>query len=463
MRERPAIILAIVCTLLSMGTAMAAGSPQDLINLGGAIYKDLNLSLRENQACVTCHHPSAGFADPQNRLFPHLFPVSNGSIPTLFGGRNAPTAAYAGFSPIFHYDVVEELFIGGLFWDGRATGRMDVTATGGLGSGPTGDPLADQSKGPFGNPVEMALTPANTGMFTEAAVVGIIEGSRYASLFKKVFGIDAFSDIKAAYNNASLAIAAFERSNVLNKFNSKFDKFVKEQGGDVSQFGVQTDANGFRMYVGPPPGFKSKVFSYDEADGLALFNADSFSQAGLAPAAPNGGQCYLCHLTENHVVDAGDPNRPLNGPVPGTYNPLLTDFTYDNLGIPVNPRIAVLAGAQQTDYGLGGQVAQLATVCPSCDPTAEQGKFKVSSLRNLSSTAPYGHNGYFATIYGIVHFYNTRDILADCSNKTLPVPGLNCWPAAEVSATVNHDELGNLGLTLQQELKLVKFLRTLDD
>ena len=161
--------------------------------------------------------------------------------------------------------------------------------------------------------------------------------------------------------------------------------------------------------------------------------------------------CYLCHLTTNHVVAAVDPNNPANGPAPGTYNPILTDFTFDNLGIPVNPRIAELAGPQTTDLGLGGQAAQLAAVCPLCNPSEEEGKFKVSSLRNLSRTAPYGHNGFFATIYDIVHFYNTRD-----------VPGAG-WPAPEVPATVNTDELGNLGLTLAQEQKLVKFLETLND
>jgi cytochrome c peroxidase len=421
--------------------------PNDLVNLGGAIYKDLNLSLNQNQSCMTCHHPSAGFADPENRISPALFPVSDGSIDTLFGGRNAPEASYSGFSPIFHHDG--ELFVGGLFWDGRATGRMDITATGELGSGPTGDPLADQAKGPFGNPVEMAL-PGDNYETTEEAVVGIIQASDYAAKFEKVFGPNAFADIGVAYNNASLAIAAFERSKKLDKFKSKFDKFVQEQGGDVSDYGVEVQADGFRKYKFPPEGgFKSKVYSYDEADGLAIFNSDSYTQMGVDPAGKNGGMCYLCHLTTNHEVVIDDDTRPENGPAPGIYNPLLTDFTYDNLGIPVNPRIAELAGPQDTDLGLGGQVAQLAAACPTCDPTAEEGKFKVSSLRNLSRTAPYGHNGFFATIFDIVHFYNTRDVLS--------------WPPAEVPATVNTDELGNLGLTLKQEQKLVMFLETLND
>jgi hypothetical protein len=105
---------------------------------------------------------------------------------------------------------------------------------------------------------------------------------------------------------------------------------------------------------------------------LAIFNADSYTQLKIAAAAgqQNGGMCYLCHLTENHVVADGDPNRPFNGPDPGIYHPLLTDFTFDNLGIPVNPRIAELAGPQQQDLGLGGQVDQLGYACPECDPAA---------------------------------------------------------------------------------------------
>lgn len=441
MKKNRIIVFAVAALFL----ASPAFSGSQLDNLGGAIYKDLNLSINQNQSCMTCHQPSAGFADPDNRISPTLFPVSDGSDVTLFGGRNAPTAAYAGFSPIFHHDG--ELFVGGLFWDGRATGRMDITATGDLGAGPTGDPLADQAKGPFGNPVEMALTLENTGFSTEEEVVAIIQASDYADQFEKVFGPNAFADVMVAYNNASLAIAAFERSSTLNKFKSKFDKFIAEQGGNISDFGVVNE-EGFRRYVGPPPGFKSKVYSYDEADGLAIFNADSYTQMGIVSAEPNGGMCYLCHLTTNHGV-ADDEYRPANGPDPGIYNPMLTDFTYDNLGIPVNPQVAVLAGPQGTDLGLGGQVDQMAAACPTCDPAEEVGKFKVSSLRDLSRTAPYGHNGFFATIYDIVHFYNTRDVEA--------------WPVPEVPETVNTDELGNLGLTLQQEQKLVMFLETLND
>jgi cytochrome c peroxidase len=42
-------------------------------------------------------------------------------------------------------------------------------------------------------------------------------------------------------------------------------------------------------------------------------------------------------------------------------------------------------------------------------------------------------------------------------------PGQDCWPAAEYPETVNHDELGDLGLTPEEEDALVAFLKTLSD
>jgi cytochrome c peroxidase len=427
-----------------------------LTSLGAALYADANLSANKNQSCMSCHHPSAGFEDPDNTADPENFPVSDGSFPSLFGGRNAPSASYASFSPQLHWDG--QLFIGGIFWDGRASG-LTTSATAGLGAGPTGDPLADQAKGPFLNPVEMALGK-------EIDVVKAVRKSKYAWLFQIVFPGVLHNNAKVgiAYNNISTAIAAFERSLLVNRFNSRFDKFVQEQGGDVSLFGVQADVNGFRQYIGPPKGFKSKYISYKEADGLALFNADSEVQLGLGSGANIGGMCYLCHITQRH-----DPNaygaKDVQGPNPlradGTYPPIFTDFSYDNLGIPKNPRIEVLAGPQATDYGLGasGRVSELQGLLTGLvvDSTTgialdEQGKFKVSSLRNIAKTAPYGHNGYFPDLKSIVNFYNIRDIAA---------PGT--FEAPEVPATMNQSELGNLGLSPEQEDKIIAFLMTLSD
>ena len=406
------------------GGIAAAAAQNNLSRLGSAIYKDMNLSLNKNQSCQSCHHPSAGFADPDNLADPVIYPVSDGSNTTLFGGRNAPTAAYSGFSPNLYFDAAQGLYIGGMFWDGRATGWT------------LNDPIAEQALGPFLNPVEMGLS-------SEAEVVDIVQTSSYANLFLNLFGPTDLTDevaVKEAYNNIGRAIASFERSKDLVKFNSKFDQFWQEQGQAVDTFG--TDGNG--NYVPLPSNFKFKVFTPQEANGLALFNA------------ADKGKCSLCHLTSNHEDADGN-----------VYPPLFTDFTYDNLGIPVNPQITALAGAQPIDYGLGARTAELITLTPTVKlspypqgtPTggnilvvkSEIGKFKVPTLRNVEVTPPYGHNGYFATLEGITHFYNTRDVLSEK------------WPKPEVKENVNVTELGDLGLTLEEEAAIVAFMKTLTD
>jgi len=79
----------------------------------------------------------------------------------------------------------------------------------------------------------------------------------------------------------------------------------------------------------------------------------------------------------------------------------------------------------------------------------ENGKFRVPTLRNVAVTAPYMHNGIFKTLRLVVAFYNTRDV--------------GPWPEPEVSQNINHEELGNLGLTEQQEDDIAVFLQTLTD
>jgi len=148
------------------------------------------------------------------------------------------------------------------------------------------------------------------------------------------------------------------------------------------------------------------TLSAKEMDGLELFNR------------PDKGNCAACHPSSV----AGDGTKPL-----------FTDFSYDNLGAPGDPA--------NPDLGLGVTVGD----------ANENGKFKVPTLRNVGIAAPYGHNGYFKTLKEIVHFYNTRD-----------VAGEN-WPAPEYPATVNTDELGNLGLTDAEEDAIVAFMMTLTD
>lgn len=99
---------------------------------------------------------------------------------------------------------------------------------------------------------------------------------------------------------------------------------------------------------------------------------------------------------------------------------------------------------------------------------------KVPTMRNVDKWDPslgtqvkaYGHNGYFKSLWQIVHFYNTRDTKPACVDNFTRVEDAlaqGCWPQAEVPVNVNTKELGRLNLTRAQEEAIVAFLKTLSD
>ena len=99
-----------------------------------------------------------------------------------FGDRNAPTAAYAALTPDFRYDSsATNTYTGGQFLDGRAAN------------------LADQAKGPFLNPLEMANPD-------KAAVVDKVRSSNYASLFEQIYGAGSLNNVDSAYDQIADAI-----------------------------------------------------------------------------------------------------------------------------------------------------------------------------------------------------------------------------------------------------------------
>jgi cytochrome c peroxidase len=148
----------------------------------------------------------------------------------------------------------------------------------------------------------------------------------------------------------------------------------------------------------------------------------------------NHANCVNCH-----------PDKPSADGTP----PMLTDFGYDNLGIPKNPNNLYYqlpqslnaAGADYVDNGLGGSIHN----------PRQFGTFRAQTLRKIALTAPYGHNGYFQDLRSLVRFYNTRD---------LPDAG---WDPPEISWDMNTHDLGNLGLSDEDVDDLVAFMETLTD
>lgn len=387
--NRTRLLLAILAGALAWPPGMAAAtagvakiktqaaSPK--AQLGRLMYFDRSLSEPAGQSCASCHDPARAFVDPDRRAV-----TSKGAIAPLSGSRNTPTSMYMAFSPRFHWDEKEALYLGGQFWDGRAAS------------------LEEQAKGPLANPLEMANPHGR-------AVVEKVRRAAYAPGFDRVFGKDALKDDEQAFDRVAEALAAFQRTPQFAPFSSKYDAYLAGRA----------------------------KLSQQEMRGLRLFEAE------------DKGNCAACH-----------PSRP----GPQGEPPLFTDFSYDNLGVPRNPdnpfyRLSAKynpAGEMFVDRGLGGALGK-----PS-----EDGKFKVPTLRNIAMTGPYMHNGYFRTLEGLLDFYNSRDTRPQCGSKQASEAEAQkhkCWPAPEVAANVNKDELGNLKLGRREMEDIIAFMKTLND
>ena len=402
MRKKTIVICSLGLWLLTTATMAQALTPTE--ELGKAIFFDENLSINGNQSCATCHAPEVGWTGPDSAIN-IAGAVYEGSIPGRFGNRKPPSSAYATPSPILHFIIQkkEALFIGGNFWDGRATGER------------LGNPAADQAQGPFLNPLEQALD-------MPIDVVSRVCTASYAVLFKQVWGerICDSDQVNAAYDSIALSIAAFEASPESNAFTSKFDYYRK---GLIN-------------------------LTEKEEEGLSLFKGK--------------GKCAKCH-----VLNSGAKGQA----------PLFTDFTYDNLGVPRNPENPFYTQPafnpledRWIDLGLGGFLAS--RVDYQHLAPLNNGKQKVPTLRNVDKrpdeefTKAYTHNGYFKSLKGIVHFYNTRDVKPPCIDPfTTEAEAMaqNCWPAPEVPVNINQKELGDLHLTGDQEDAIVTFMMTLSD
>lgn len=376
-------------------------------DVGEAIFFDRALSLGGNQSCASCHEPRFGFTSPNLQINAHGS-VLEGSVSGRFAIRKTPSAAYATFSPRLEYLPEDDAFVGGLFWDGRADGRL------------TGSPAADQALEPFLGRDEQALAD-------KACVVYRVAVAKYAANFKLAWGNGVASiafpsntaalcqregitvplsqadrrTVDAEYIHVARSIAAFEASSKVNAFSSKYDRYLSAQA----------------------------TLTEIEQRGLALFEGKAL--------------CSACH-----------PNAGQQA--------LFTDFTYDNIGTPVNTENPAFISRGFVDLGLGGFLNR----------GDLHGAQKVPTLRNIDKritpfdAKSYMHNGAFKTLEQVVHFYNTRDVLPQCVGVVLPIDprfGRDCWPAPEVAANVNEVELGDLGLTPREEKAVVAYLRTLTD
>ena len=370
--------------------------------LGKKLFFDTNLSTPAGQSCAACHAPEVGWTGPLSAVF-----VYEGAMKGRFGNRKPPASGYAGGSPLLHQDEAGD-FVGGMFWDGRATGET------------LKDPLAEQAGGPFLNPLEQNNADRK-------AMVLKVKNSDYAALLEQVWKTkkeEWEKDADRIYEYISRSIAAFERSEEVNPFNSKFDLFWKRA---VAK-GLKPESIDLANWKN----YANLGLDDVELNGLSVFNTKA--------------KCSNCH-----VLTPGPNSKP----------PVFTDYTYDNVGVPKNPENPFYAADQKfnpegknwIDEGLGGYLKSVPRYAKQA--AENMGKHKVPTLRNVDlRPAPgfikvYMHNGAFKSLKDVVHFYNARD--------------KGGFPPPEVKVNLNMDEMGNLGLTGAEEDAVVAFLKTLND
>jgi cytochrome c peroxidase len=374
-----------------------------LQQLGEKIFFDKNLSRPKGQSCADCHAPEVGWTGPDGKVNSG-YGVYPGAVKGRFGNRKPTTAAYATWSPPLH--LTADGFVGGNFWDGRATGCL------------LGNPAADQAQGPFLNPLEQNLPNARR-------VVEKICRGKYGQTFRalsqdiwKNSSICKIGHTDLAYAVVAWAVAAFEHSSKVSPFSSKYDAFLAG---------------------------KARLTD-EEKRGMDLFNGKA--------------QCSKCHPGNKDTQ--GQPPQFTDFTYDNLGIPANPENPFYNVAKKFNP-----LGIKWVDPGLAGTLESLPQYAMLA--AEHRGKHRVPTLRNVDLrpnaefVKAFGHNGFFKSLEAIVHFYNTRDALPDCARIVKPAPGQNCWPAPEVGKNLNKDELGDLKLTPKEEKALVTFLKTLSD
>ncbi|MBN2594595.1 MAG: hypothetical protein JXA81_13895 [Sedimentisphaerales bacterium] len=381
--------------------------------LGKHIFEDKVSTPRETISCADCHAQEAGWTSPDatQNILVGIIPGATG----FFANRSPNSAAYAAFSPIFNYDA-ETGFYGGNMWGGQVHGYRLGHAT------------SDQALFPIVSPVEHGNN--------EIDVLTIIAESDYADLWEEVFDapvdtetttgpFEFFGGVPYAdYYKVGLALGAYQQSPEVSQFSSKYDFYLKGQA----------------------------TLTNLEKSGLKIFN--------------DKGKCSSCHISKT-----GPNGEP----------PLFTDNRFWNIGVPKNPVLPIYEIFPDfIDLGLGQTLRDMAdpnTFSPFAehwrtepfapqtmlDMTNEQllafanesdGKFHTPTLRNIMK-APYPgfvkaymHNGAIKTLLGAIELHNSRDTYLD---------------PPEFEGNMETELVGNLGLTLEEQLSLIAFLNTLTD
>lgn len=246
------------------------------------------------------------------------------------------------------------------------------------------DSLWMQATVPILNPQELGQSPAGLRDLIRR---------RYPNEFRTLFGESELEDDGRLLSNIGKAIEAYVRT--LRPAPARFDEFADALAAGQPTKGTLSDSGqaGLRLFLGK-------------------------------------GQCLRCH-----------------------HGPLLTSEGFQNTGtgkLPKRPsdhgRAAAIAPLLESPYNCKGPYNDDPDrACPHLDFLRSfgpelRGAFKVPSLREVANTAPYMHDGRFATLAEVLDHYNRA-------------PG--------VFERSGHTELFPLALTPAELKDLEAFLRSL--
>jgi cytochrome c peroxidase len=193
------------------------------------------------------------------------------------------------------------------------------------------------------------LNPDEMGNADDATIAKKLLASTYAGELRTEFGADLDST-EGALTALGKALESYLTGDAMAPFSSKYDEYLRGRA----------------------------TFDASETRGLALFKN------------PERGNCASCHR--------------LNDKLPNPERSLFSDYGYEAVGVPRNPRLPRNANPKAFDLG----------VCERHDPgghTDEErlcGSFRTPSLRNVALRPSYMHNGVFTKLRDVVAFYATR-------------------------------------------------------
>lgn len=220
----------------------------------------------------------------------------------------------------------------------------------------------------------------------------------YPAEFEALWGPGTLDDPAHAFNAVAEALAAYQQTDEFAPFDSRYDRWLRGE----------------------------ETFTAQEEFGHTVFIT---------------WNCRLCHMNRKQGV---------------AENETFTNFEYHNIGVPVNPaaRDASGLGPDHVDLGLSAH--------PRIDDPAQDGRFKVPTLRNVAVTGPYMHNGVFQDLRTAIVFYNKYT--SRRKNAGINPETGEDWGPPEVGANLSLTELES-GLMVDDVRvdALVAFLETLTD